>query len=137
MANSKKCNGCGETKSITKFHRYHKSKDGYQHWCSDCRNSYQYADTDAKLYEIINPIGERYIGVTKATLNKRFSRYRWNIKNNKKCPPLLLKSFLNHGLDNHKMNLIKNLGNISRTEMFRIEREWLKQYQPELNVNGK
>jgi hypothetical protein len=133
----KECKKCCETKSIDKFSRYNKSKDGYQYWCRDCNNGYQYANTDGKLYQIVNPIGERYYGTTKATLNKRISRYKWTIKNGKQGPPLLLKSFIQFGLENHKISLIKNLGNISRDELFRIEKEWIKKDQPELNINYK
>ena len=133
----KECKKCCETKSIDKFSRNNKRKDGYQYWCRDCNNRYQYANTDAKLYEIVNPIGQRYYGSTKSTINKRVSRYKWFIKNGKPGPRLLMNSFVNYGFENHTINLIKNLGNITKTELFSIEREWIKKEQPELNINYK
>jgi hypothetical protein len=130
----KLCKKCGETKPVEKFNRYHKSKDGLQTWCSNCRNAYQYANGEAKIYEIVNPLGERYYGATKAKLSKRFSRYKWYIENNQMGPRLLINSLITHGIENHSMTLIKNLGNIDKTEMHRIEKEYIKKYQPELNI---
>lgn len=137
MANQKQCSKCKELKPTTQFSKVSKTKDSYRSWCIECNNSYQYANSEAKLYEIINPIGERYIGVTKATLNKRFSRYKWSIQNGKTGPRLLTNSLVQHGLDNHTISLVKNLGNISRNEMFDIEKDYIKKYQPELNIMHK
>ena len=137
MANQKKCSKCDELKPTTQFSKVSKTKDSYRSWCMACNNAYQYANSEAKLYEIINPIGERYLGVTKATLNKRFSRYKWSIENGKTGPRLLTNSLVQYGLDKHTISLVKNLGNISRDEMFDIEKNYIKKYQPELNIRHK
>ena len=37
----KKCNRCGETKSLNQYYRMSGSKDGYANRCKYCENEYQ------------------------------------------------------------------------------------------------
>lgn len=140
---TKHCKKCNTTKDISKFGICRKSKDGYQYYCTDCRNEHQYADNQSLLYQITNPNGETYVGCTKMKLWKRWWQHKTNFIYKKRYSyrmgtyPLLHQSFETYGVDNHTIQLISELGNISRTEMLKEEKEYIFKHKPKLNIYGK
>jgi hypothetical protein len=105
--------------------------------------NYKSANYDGIIYNIINPIGEIYIGSTKCKSNVRFSQhkreYRRQYKNGFSKFPLLHNSFTSFGIDAHTFKVIMECGNISRKELRKIESDMiisLKLSGKCLNVNN-
>jgi len=135
----KLCKKCGEIKSVQKFSKRSKSKDGFQHWCNDCRLQYQYANNQPIIYQITNPLGETYIGSTMMKLWKRWTTHKaaFNTKTMRPSSKLLMSSFEKNGIENHTIETLAVLGRVSRKEMYQMEMEYIKRLQPKLNTLGK
>lgn len=113
---SKKCTSCNSIKSITEFHKYKRSSDGFRSKCKSCRkaeyelNSEHYKQKAVENYiknsDKIKKYQKEYKKNHRALINKREREYKKNkratdevflIKENISC---LIRNSLN--LYNHK-----------------------------------
>ena len=168
MATKKTCNYCGKSKPTTDFHKKTKAKDGLQSNCKACVKSintdfrevnpkyqvdwqrtnkeywcdymckYKKADKNSLIYKITAPDGKVYIGQTKTRMFVRFTYHKVHYKQKYMCIPLLHKSFDKFGIENHKFELLLDLGDLERTYLTQIESSLIKEYKKlglSLNVN--
>jgi len=79
-----------------------------------------------------------YIGQTKTRMFVRFTYHKVHYKQKYMCIPLLHKSFDKFGIENHKFELLLDLGDLERTYLTQIESSLIKEYKKlglSLNVN--
>jgi hypothetical protein len=88
-----------------------------------------------KIYKITAPDGRIYIGHTALiTIDVRKRVHNTKYRQGKNDAPLLFQSFDKYGYDNHKIELVEELG-YSRTEAEEIETYWIQKLNAELNKN--
>jgi hypothetical protein len=148
---TKKCSNCKELKLTTLFSKQTKSKDGLQSHCKKCTSiltrpltdKLVKADKNAVIYTITNPIGEMYIGSTKRLTEYRFKQHRATYKfehpKGYSSFPSLHKSFTLWGVDAHIFEVIKDCGNINKSDLREIESRMiiaLKKNGKSLNINN-
>lgn len=168
MANQKQCNECGKVKELTEFHKKTASKDGKQAKCKACmkvknknfreenpkyqvdwqrKNSadwnkytwaYRKADKNSLIYKITAPDGKCYIGQTKSKLFVRFTAHKHHYRKKNGIIPGLHKSFDQWGIENHKVEVILDLGDLDRNLLTQIESSIIDAYkQKGLSLNIK
>lgn len=90
---------------------------------------YRKADKTPKIYTITNPVGEVYYGATEMNASVRMLEHRSHYKRasvgKRKRLGKLHDSFDLWGIDNHKLEVIKELPNASRKEMFQLEKAYI------------
>jgi len=99
---------------------------------------YKKADKNSLIYKITAPDGKVYIGQTKTRMFVRFTYHIVHYKQKYMCIPLLHKSFDTFGIQNHKFELLLDLGDLERTYLTQIESSLIKEYKKlglSLNVN--
>lgn len=99
---------------------------------------YRLADKSGKIYYIVNPDGEYYIGMTSTHLNVRWMEHRIHYRaacNNKRYSiPLLHKSFDKYGIENHRIETIIELDGISRNDLRAWEKVFIQSFREKGNV---
>lgn len=151
------CKSCQNEKTaqyrIGKGKNYWFDENGRDGWFRDAENKkkwkeYQYetiaAKDNCKIYAIVNPEGNVYIGLTKRPTLKLRMRYHKNdyrsyVKDNsRKSIPLLYDSFTKWGLDNHTAILIEELDTTDNKIGLRKEAEYIQQYMNKgISLNKK
>lgn len=91
---------------------------------------YRKADKNSIIYSITNPAGETYIGMTQMYLKVRKWEHIAAYRNNKpNAIPLLRESFEKYGVDNHKFELVVDMGDIDREQLKFIESSFIQAFQ--------
>lgn len=67
----------------------------------------------------------QYVGETKNSLSTRMAQHRYNIRNKKETDTLLVKHFLQHGLQSIRMAGLQRNINWSDSERKKSERQWI------------
>lgn len=106
---------------------------------------YRKANKPSLIYSISNPEQEHYIGMTQMHLSVRrlehISHFRKSMKGNRAVVlPLLHDSFRKWGVENHKFEVILNMGDIDRKQLAFIETSFIQAFQEinkSLNVRIK
>jgi len=104
---------------------------------ASCRwiKKYRSANHIEKIYKITAPDGKIYIGHTALiTIEVRRKVHKTKHRQGRNDAPLLFKSFDKYGYDNHKIELVEEVG-YSRTEAEEIETYWIQKLDAELNKN--
>jgi len=90
---------------------------------------YRKADKTPKVYSITNPIGEIYYGATEMSVAVRMiehrTHYRRACKGKRNRLGKLHDSFDLWGIENHKLEVIKELPNATRKQMFQLEKAYI------------
>lgn len=164
----KQCNQCGKVKELTEFHKKTASLDGKQDKCKSCvkiinqnfretkpeyqvdwqrKNSaywneytwaYRKADKNSLIYKITAPDGKCYIGQTKSKLFVRFTAHKDHYKKKHGKLPGLHQSFDKWGIENHKVEILLDLGDLDRDFLTKVESSIINAYkQKGLSLNIK
>ena len=135
------CNGCLTEKPTSEFHKCKGRISGYQTYCKKCQNekTAEYrlrtkcaywkhkANDPYYVYQIINPVGEIYVGYTSTTPALRWNRHKALYKYGTNVPPLLRASFDKHGIDNHTFVVLDQYA--TRNEAMQHETQFIVRYK--------
>ena len=104
---------------------------------------YRKSDKGGRIYAIVNPVGQQYIGMTEAYDKVRFlehkKHYRQATMGKRNRLNLLHDSFDKYGIDNHQFKVIKECPGLTRKQLQEVEKAFitLDKYQNiSLNIKG-
>lgn len=136
----KDCNKIDNHKFRTTLNPKHHTKwqrDNAKRVCEIVRK-HRAADKSGKVYYIVNPDGEYYIGMTKTHLRIRWGEhkihYRASKENKRNRLPGLHDSFDKWGIENHRMETIVEFEGISRKDLRQHEKAFIQSFKEKANI---
>ena len=123
-----------QMKHVTKYNK--ENPDYFKNWnevnkehVAEYNKQNHSANTNCKIYGIVNMLGEVYVGMTKLNkIEKRFAQHKSYYDNNKGALPRLHSSFAGHGPQWHAVFLIEELDTDDKKEGLKREHNWIECY---------
>jgi len=135
----KACNKIENHKFRTEINPEHHSKwqkDNWDHFAEYYAN-WRRGDKAGKVYAIINPKGEVYVGMTQTPLSVRMVEHRVKFRRMKEGKdtttsiPLLHNSFEIYGVENHQVKVLFEDEDIDRKDLKMMETTFIKAFRQE------
>jgi len=127
----KECNKKDNLKFRTEINPDHHKIWQDNNWdtFTEYMRKYRKSDKGGRIYAIVNPIGQQYIGMTEAYDKVRFlehkKHYRQATMGKRNRLNLLHDSFDKYGIDNHEFKVIKECPGLTRQQLQQLERAYI------------
>ena len=133
----KACNKIDNLKFRTEINPQHHSKWQKENWNRfvEYYANWRRGDKSGKIYGIINPEGQTYVGMTQTPLSVRMIEHRVKFrrmkegKDKKTSIPLLHDSFERYGIENHKVKVLFEEEDIDRKDLKMMETTFIKAFK--------
>jgi hypothetical protein len=123
----KKCNSETNLKFRSEINPEHHKIWQDNNWdtFTEYMRKYRKSDKGGRIYAIVNPVGQQYIGCTEAYSKVRFlehkKHYRQATMGKRNRLNLLHDSFDKYGIENHEFKVIKECPGLSRQQLQQLE----------------